>query len=134
MSKARPNQHTKLLRKPLNNRSAHFAFWLDAEKKLDSMRFVKLNNGQVFRGECLDKWASSIHGLRETWRRLRKAKLREMWTRRFNLEIIEFMIQSLHNIKEYNIPVAGEVPQDRVLSVPVMALVMLTSIGNFEIE
>lgn len=134
LQRARPKEPEKLLRKPLNNKSAHFAFWLEAEKRLDSMRFVKQNNGQVFRGACLDKWVASIHGLRETWKRLRKAKLKEMWTRRFNLEIIEYMLQSLRNIKEYNIPVAGEIPQDRVLNVPVMALVMLTNLGNFEIE
>lgn len=54
----------------------HFKFWEQAEKILDSMRFVISETKKVFRPEALDKWTYTLKSFKSISKTLKKFKIK----------------------------------------------------------
>lgn len=123
----------KPYRDPVKTGSIHFQFWDSALEILDTMRFVNSETGLVHRPYCLDKWASTIQGLRNVWKIVHKSKMKYLETRRFNVDAINNMMQILKLLRKEAVQFYCESSDAPILDMNILKLVVATGYGYYEI-
>lgn len=125
--------HPKIYRCAIGASNPHFQLWEQAEKVLDSMRYILPNTEKIYRPESLDKWNYSLNSMRNVTKVLKKNKIKFVPSRNFNLDALTNMMQILKAVNNDPASVYCEKTEGHVLDQNILRIVLEEDEGYFEI-